>query len=236
MNEFCKSISGTTSQYKAAAPEISNFPTYKVLSYSSPAPSTSYSLASTAPSYSENSQSPSYSYPVHQPNYSVASPTFSAEPVLLSYSQPGPEATQAAPKNTDAQSSFSLPSSSSTPAKPPGYLPPAPQPSYSLPAPAGIFSPIGTASSYSSSEDDEYGTSQATFWNAEPKEDENERPDSTNNKRQATGFPVDKHSVFTKVVGIPDIWDIFSEEWGQRISSRMDGTDLKRKAKQVNFF
>ena len=113
---------------------------------------------------------------------------------------------------------------------------PAKQPSYSPAAPAVIFSPTGKSSSYSPPDDDEYDTSQATFWNAEPKEDENERPDSTNNKRQATGFPVDKHSVFTKVVGIPDIWDIFSEEWGQRISSRMDGTDLKRKAKQVNFF
>ena len=66
-----------------------------------------------------------------------------------------------------------------------------------------------------------YGTPQAPTYNADPVEDESESPESYNDKRQVTGFYIGKPPVFTKAVGVPDIWDMFSQEWGQKLGRRM---------------
>ena len=92
----------------------------------------------------------------------------------------------------------------SSPEPQPSYSPPAPQPSYSPPASQPSYSPPAPQPSYSP-----------------PKPQPGYSPPSDNNdKRQATGFYIGKPPVFTKAVGTPDIWDLFSEEWGLKDNSR----------------
>ena len=97
----------------------------------------------------------------------------------------------------------------------PSYSPPAPAPapSYAPPAPSPSHSPPA-----------EDPTVLAPTYNADPVEDENGDPESYNNKRQATGFwkqDFGKPPVFPHGGGTPDIWSMFSDEWGQRLSRRM---------------
>ena len=100
--------------------------------------------------------------------------------------------------------------------------PPAPAPSYSPPAPS--YSPPAPASSYSPPA--EAPEVLAPTYNADPLDDESDDSDNYNDKRQAS-WPQDfgKPPVFPHGGGTPDIWSMFSEEWGQRLSRRIGSSE-----------
>jgi len=88
----------------------------------------------------------------------------------------------------------------------PSYNPPAAEPSYSPPADeAQDLYGVPLSPVYQSTDD-------ASF-------DEEPAEQSYNDKRN-TGFFLGKPDVFNQDVGVPDIWDMFSAEWGQRLQKR----------------
>jgi len=83
------------------------------------------------------------------------------------------------------------------------------------------YSPPALAPSYNPPDADfEYQTELPSY-NTSP--DQYAGNQSNVPKRQASGFYVGKPPIYTNAIGTPDIWNMFSQEWGQRRSTRRRG-------------
>ena len=139
-----------------------------------------------------------------QPSYNAPSPPSSG------YDQP--EQVPEQPTYQPSSNSYNPPSADSPLASPePSYSPPAPAPSYNEPATVEDnfqFDVEEPASGYSAPADDSH---------------------SNVPKRQASGFYVGKPPIYTNAVGTPDIWNMFSQEWGGRVSRRRGRINRRRR-------
>merc|ERR1711874_183494 len=119
------------------------------------------------------------------------------------------------------------------------YSPPAPSPTYSAPASSSSYSPPSMAPPALRPEEPSYSAPASPAPSYSPPEEdpevlaptsnvleeETDNPESYNDKRQATGFWVGdygKPPVFPVGGGVqPDIWSMFSQEWGNRLARRV---------------
>jgi len=100
-------------------------------------------------------------------------------------------------------------------------------PSYSSPSPQQYFSGSSQEPSYApvpttpppadfqeEVEEDKYGLPLAPVYHSRIGETDNK------GKRESQGLLMGEPGVYTQSVGVPDIWDMFSNEWGNRLSRR----------------
>ena len=158
---------------------------------------------------------PSTGYKQPEQSYNAPSPPSTAyNQPEQTYNAPSPPSTgykqPEQPTYQSTSNSYDPPPADSPLASPePSYSPPAPAPSYNEPEIVeDNFQYEEPASGYSAPSDD----SQSNL-----------------PKRQASGFYVGRPPIYTNAVGTPDIWNMFSQEWGGRVSRRRGRLNRRRR-------
>ena len=198
--------------YNAPSPPSSTY-NEPEQTYNAPSPpSSTYNQ----PEQTYNAPSPpSTGYKQPEQTYNAPSPPSTGyNQPEQTYNAPSPPSTgykqPEQPTYQSTSNSYDPPPADSPLASPePSYSPPAPAPSYNEPEIVeDNFQYEEPASGYSAPSDD----SQSNL-----------------PKRQASGFYVGRPPIYTNAVGTPDIWNMFSQEWGGRVSRRRGRLNRRRR-------
>ena len=115
----------------------------------------------------------------------------------------------------------------------PSYSGSALQPSYSPAPPARPTTPAAVlnhqAEFQEEAQEDKYGIPLAPVYHSRIgllSNNEEEEDKSTTNKRESLGMLIGEPPVYTQSMGVPDIWNMFSNEWGSRLTKRKANLDI----------